>query len=212
MTKSSHKKCYIDNSGWGPEAGSIELDYPVPYGKIHVFNAKIGAYVPETDVCTDIVEPARLAQPAKHQVKQHHSFVGFTHGVNLSHDPATEGDTPVNSDGECSMGDMDSICPLYEGRLGGLPEPVILEGPQEPHRQVTIYMAGEAVTQDQPGAVAANKASGSGKTPTQAMADLMVEMSNLTVIAVTVENHQETNAELAKLRDAMAKIQREIEA
>ena len=37
MTKSRHSKLYIDDAGWGPEAGSIEYGYRVPFGGIHVF-------------------------------------------------------------------------------------------------------------------------------------------------------------------------------
>ena len=37
MTKSHRGKLYIDDEGWGPEAGSIEYGYRVPFGGIHVF-------------------------------------------------------------------------------------------------------------------------------------------------------------------------------
>ena len=36
MTKSRRSKLYIDDAGWGPEAGSIEYGYRVPFGGIHV--------------------------------------------------------------------------------------------------------------------------------------------------------------------------------
>ena len=42
MTKSRRGKLYIDDAGWGPEAGSIEYGYRVPFGGIHVFIGKIG--------------------------------------------------------------------------------------------------------------------------------------------------------------------------
>ena len=42
MTKSRRGKLYIDDEGWGPEAGSIEYGYRVPFGGIHVFIGKIG--------------------------------------------------------------------------------------------------------------------------------------------------------------------------
>ena len=32
MTKSCRGKLYIDDVGWGPEAGSIEYGYRVPFG------------------------------------------------------------------------------------------------------------------------------------------------------------------------------------
>ena len=42
MTKSRRSKIYIDDEGRGPEAGSIEYGYQVPFGSIHVFIGKIG--------------------------------------------------------------------------------------------------------------------------------------------------------------------------
>ena len=42
MTKSRRGKLYIDDAGWGPEAGSVEYGYRVPFGSIHVFIGKIG--------------------------------------------------------------------------------------------------------------------------------------------------------------------------
>ena len=37
MTKSHRGKPYIDDAGWGPDTGSIEYGYRVPFGGIHVF-------------------------------------------------------------------------------------------------------------------------------------------------------------------------------
>jgi hypothetical protein len=78
MTKSRRGKLYIDDAGWGPEADSIEYGYRVPFGRIHVFIGKIGGSKPEPDNCTDLVEPARRAQPAGIQPGRKHVFVGFT--------------------------------------------------------------------------------------------------------------------------------------
>ena len=41
MTKSRCGKLYIDDANWGPDAGSIEYGYRVPFGGIHVFIGKI---------------------------------------------------------------------------------------------------------------------------------------------------------------------------
>ena len=40
MTKSRRGKLYIDDANWGPDAGSIEYGYRVPFGGIHVFIGK----------------------------------------------------------------------------------------------------------------------------------------------------------------------------
>ena len=68
MTKSHHDKLYIDDAGWGPEAGSIEYGYRVHFGGIHVFIGKIGESVPEPDTSTDLFESARCAHPARVQL------------------------------------------------------------------------------------------------------------------------------------------------
>ena len=65
MTKSRRGKLYIDDAGWGPEAGSIEYGYRVPFGGIHVFIGKIGEPGPEPDICTDLVEMAQRARPTQ---------------------------------------------------------------------------------------------------------------------------------------------------
>ena len=64
MTKSRRGKLYIDDGGWGPEAGSIEYGYRVPFSRIHVFIGKIGELGPKPDTCTDIIETAQRARPA----------------------------------------------------------------------------------------------------------------------------------------------------
>ena len=37
MTQSRRGKIYIDDEGWGLDAGSIEYGYRVPFGEIHIF-------------------------------------------------------------------------------------------------------------------------------------------------------------------------------
>ena len=61
MTKSHCGKLYIDDAGWGPEAGSIEYGYRVPFGRIHVFIGKIGESEAKSDTYTVIVETAQRA-------------------------------------------------------------------------------------------------------------------------------------------------------
>ena len=65
MTKSRRGKLYIDDANWGPDAGSIEYRYRVPFGGIHVFIGKIGAPGPEPGLRADLVETAQRARPAR---------------------------------------------------------------------------------------------------------------------------------------------------
>ena len=80
MTKSRRGKFYIDDAGWGPEAGSIEYGYWVPFGSIHVFIGKIGELGPEPDICTDLVETAQRARSARVEPAMKRAFVGVIHG------------------------------------------------------------------------------------------------------------------------------------
>ena len=65
MTKSYRGKLYIDDAGWALEVGSIEYGYRVHFGGIHIFIGKIGEPGPETDICTDLIETAQRARPAR---------------------------------------------------------------------------------------------------------------------------------------------------
>ena len=69
MTKSRRGKLYIDDAGWGPEAGSIEYGYRVPFGGIHVFIGKIGepalsrTSAPTSSRRLSVRDPPRLNRP-----------------------------------------------------------------------------------------------------------------------------------------------------
>ena len=80
MTKSRRGKLYIDDKGWGPEAGSIEYGYRVPFGGIHVFIGKIGEPGPEPDLYAYLVETAQRALPARARPALRRAFVGCIHG------------------------------------------------------------------------------------------------------------------------------------
>ena len=76
MTKSRRGKLYIDDEGWGPEAGSIEYGYRVPFGGIHAFISRISESGPEPDVCTNLIETAQRVRSARAQPAMRHAFVG----------------------------------------------------------------------------------------------------------------------------------------
>ena len=80
MTKSRRGKLYIDDANWGPDAGSIEYGYRVPFGGIHVFIGKIGEPGLEPDLYADLIETAQRARPARALPALKHAFVGCVHG------------------------------------------------------------------------------------------------------------------------------------
>ena len=84
MTKSHCGRIYIDDAGWGPEAGSIEYGYRVPFGGIHVFIGQFDGSEPEPDVHTDLIETAQRAGSSHVQSVVKHAFVGCIHGGEYS--------------------------------------------------------------------------------------------------------------------------------
>ena len=61
MTNSRRGKLYINDASWGPDAGSIEYGYRVPFGGIHVFIGKMGEPGPEPVLCAELIETALRA-------------------------------------------------------------------------------------------------------------------------------------------------------
>ncbi|KAI4993665.1 hypothetical protein ZWY2020_007978 [Hordeum vulgare] len=142
ITRSRRGKTYIDNQQWGPEADSIESGYRVPFGKLNIFIGMIGSSVPEPDISTDIVEPARYVRPVVTPNLTRPVFVGFTQGSEEPEHSASQETTPVNTDDESSMGDSDSIRSLHGDCLGGLSLAMDPEVLDRTRRQIAIYMAG----------------------------------------------------------------------
>ena len=140
MTKSRRGKIYIDDVGWALEADSIEYGYRVPFDRIHVFISKIGESEPESDTCTDIIEMAQSARPAKVQTTMKHAFVGFTHGVNLEEGSVSSGDTTIYSGDESSTSKTNSIYQLQDGGFGGCSDGDSIPDPYEPPNRVAIFM------------------------------------------------------------------------
>ena len=99
-------------TGWGPEAGSIEYGYRLPFDGIHVFIVKISEPGPATDICTDIAETAQRARSARVRPAMNRAFVGFIHGAESDDRLASGGETVVYSDGESSIGDPESLYQL----------------------------------------------------------------------------------------------------
>ena len=80
MTKSHRGNLYIDDADWGPDAGSVEYGYRVPFGGIHIFIGRIGEPGPKPNNCTDLVEAAQRARPARAPPAVNRDFMGCVHG------------------------------------------------------------------------------------------------------------------------------------
>src|SRR3954470_24677352 len=142
MTKSRRGKIYIDDAGWGPEAGSIEYGYRVPFGGIHVFIGKIGEPGPELDTCTDLVETAQRARPARVKPAVKRAFVGVIHGGSYEDGSGSGGETVVYSGDESSTGETESLYQLQDGRIGGCSDGDSIPDPSNLPNRVGIFMVG----------------------------------------------------------------------
>ena len=140
MTKSRRDKLYIDDAGWGPEAGSIEYGYRVPFGGIHVFIGKIGEPGPEPDICTDLVETAQCARSARVKPVMKRAFVGVIHGGESEDKSESGGETVVYSGDESSTGETESLYQLQDGRIGGCSDGDSIPGPFDLPNRVAIFM------------------------------------------------------------------------
>src|SRR3954468_5751455 len=160
MTKSHRGKIYIDYAGWGPEAGSIEYGYRVPFGGIHVFIDKIGEPGPELDTCTDLVKTAQRAQPAWVKPAVKRAFVGVIHGGSYEDGSGSGGETVVYSGDESSTGETESLYQLQDGRIGGCSDGDTIPDPADLPNRVGIFMAGTQAALHS--SIAAAMVSGSG--------------------------------------------------
>ena len=142
MIKSRRGKLYIDNAGWGPEAGSIEYGYRVPFGSIHVFIGKIGEPGPEPDICTDLVEMAQRVRSARVKPAIKRAFVGVIHGGSYEDGSESCGETVVYSGEESSTGETESLYQLQDGGIGGCSDGDSIPDPSDLPNRVGIFMAG----------------------------------------------------------------------
>ena len=129
MTKSRRGKIYIDDEGWGPDAGSIEYGYRVPFGGIHVFIGRIGEPGPEPDSGTDLIETAQRARKTRSLPFMKRAFVGCIHGEELSEGSEDGGEMAVLSDGDSSADSTDSLYQVQDGVLGGCSDGPVFRTP-----------------------------------------------------------------------------------
>src|SRR3954469_14113755 len=209
MTKSRHGKLYIDDAGLGPEAGSIEYGYRVPFGGIHVFIGKIGEPGPEPDICTDLIETAQLARSAQVKPAMKRAFVGVIYGGNHEDGSESGGETVVYSGDESSTGETKSLYQLQDGRIGGCSDGDSIPGPTDLPNRVGIFMAGTqaalhsstaaAMVSGSAAATAAG-AGGSVRPSAQVLSDLFDALAALMAEANPADQDAHNTA-IAKVRE-----------
>src|SRR3954465_13017133 len=220
MTKSHRGKIYIDDAGWGPEAGSVEYGYRVPFGGIHVFIGKIGEPGPELDPCTDLVETAQRARPARVKPAVKRAFVGVIHGGSYKDGSGSGGETVVFSGDESSTGETESLYQLQDGRIGGCSDGDSIPDPSDLPNWVGIFMAGTqaalhsstamAMTSGLVAATAAG-AGGSVRPPAQVLSDLFDALAVLMAEANPADQDAH-DAEIAKVREQITQAKADLAA
>ena len=121
MTKSRRGKLYIDDAGWGPDAGSIEYGYRVPFDGIHIFIGRIGEPGPEPDSGTDLIETAQRARNTRAQPVMKRAFVGCIHEGELSKGSEGDGEPSVLSDVDSSAAQQIRYTKCKTACLGAVP-------------------------------------------------------------------------------------------
>src|SRR4051812_5468109 len=220
MTKSRRGKIYIDDAGWGPEAGSIEYGYRVPFGGIHVFIGKIGEPGPELDTCTDLVETTQRARTARVKPAVKRAFVGVIHGGSYEDGSESGGETVVYSGGESSTGETESLYQLQDGRIGGCSDGDSIPDPSDLPNRVGIFMAGTQAALHSSTAAAmvsrsavatAAGAGGSVRPSAQVLSDLFDALAALMAEANPADQDAH-NAEIAKVREQITQAKVELAA
>src|SRR3954470_10903075 len=108
----------------------------------HVFIGKIGEPGPELDTCTDLIETAQCARPARVKPAIKHAFVGVIHGGNYEDRSESGGETVVYSGDESSTGETESLYQVHDGRIGGCSDGDSIPDPSYLPSRVGIFMAG----------------------------------------------------------------------
>ena len=131
-----------------------------------------------------------------------HAFVGCIRG-GLSEGSASNGEAAINSDGESSTGETDSLYQLQDGGLGGCYDGSSIPDCLEPPNRVRIFMAGTQPIQDSTTAAAmtsGSAAAGAGgpvRSPAQVLMDLTDKMTALLTAVVNPADQARHDAEVA---------------
>jgi hypothetical protein len=131
------------------------------------------------------------------------------------------GETAIYLGDESSTGETESIYQLQDGGLGGYSDGDSIPDPYEPPSRAAIFMDGTqpmlksstvvAMTSGSTAAATAG-ASGSARPPAQVLSELLDALVAFLAAEVTLANQVQHNAEVAKLRDEVAKAREDLEA
>ena len=94
------------------------------------------------DICTDIVETAQRARPARVQPAVKCAFMGVIHGAESEDSLVSGGETVIYSDDESSIGETESLYQLHDGRISRGSDGDNIPDLSDPPSRVAIFMAG----------------------------------------------------------------------
>ena len=113
-----------------------------------MFIGKIGEPGPEPDLCTNLIETAQRARPARALPALKRAFVGCIHGGEFFERSVSGGETAVQSDGDSSTGETDLLYQLQDGGLGGCFDGRSIPDPFESPSRAGIFMTGTQPTKN----------------------------------------------------------------
>ena len=144
-----------------------------------------------------------------------HAFVGCIHGIES--EPVSDGETTVDSDGESSTGETESLYEVQDGRFrvcsigGSIPDPF------KPPNRVAIFMAGTQLAPQSSTAAAmifglAAGEGGPARPSAQVLSGLMDGLATLLTTKVNPDNRDDHNVEVRKLREWIAQAKEDMDA
>lgn len=139
------------------------------------------------------------------------AFVGCIHGGKLPEGSEGDGEPAVLSDGDLSAGSTDSLYQVQDGVLGGCSDGSTISDPSESPNWAGVFMAGTQPGQNSMASAAITSglgAAGAGgpmRSAAQVLMDHMDKLTALLTVTVIPANQSEHEAEVAQVRDEIAR-------
>ena len=139
------------------------------------------------------------------------AFVGCIRGGELPEGSKGDGEPAGLSDGDSSAGSTDSLYQVQDGVLGGYSDGSTIPDLSESPNWAGVFMAGTQPGQNSTASAAITSglgAAGAGgpvRSPAQVLMDLMDKLTALLTATVVPANQSEHEAEVAQVRDEIAR-------